>query len=188
MPNTTVFLLDVIDSNSLHGPVRELHQDNGISNQINLYYLGLPSVLLASLDLRTILDHLYTYRRAAYLLFARILSPQMYSTYGTGAMSVLIQPKMVKVQCVPKFLYIGIPTTVLAHVRVFFSIVKGFEMRDPHYASCNVTHQRNEGKCGCSVYLIAVDDVHVRTDEDAYSTETNHNRSSEWRPYWDGWL
>jgi hypothetical protein len=40
MPETTVFLLDIIDSNSLHGPVRELHQDNGISNQINLYYLG----------------------------------------------------------------------------------------------------------------------------------------------------
>jgi hypothetical protein len=36
MSNTTVFLLDIIDSNSLHGPVRELHQDNGISNQINL--------------------------------------------------------------------------------------------------------------------------------------------------------
>jgi hypothetical protein len=36
MPETTVFLLDIIDSNSLHGPVRELHQDNGISNQINL--------------------------------------------------------------------------------------------------------------------------------------------------------
>jgi hypothetical protein len=35
MPNTTVFLLDIIDSNSLHGPVRELHQDDGISNQIN---------------------------------------------------------------------------------------------------------------------------------------------------------
>jgi hypothetical protein len=35
MPNTTVFLLDIIDSNSLHGPVRELHQDNGMSNQIN---------------------------------------------------------------------------------------------------------------------------------------------------------
>jgi hypothetical protein len=35
MPNTTVFLLDIIDSNSLHGPVRELHQDNGTSNQIN---------------------------------------------------------------------------------------------------------------------------------------------------------
>jgi hypothetical protein len=34
MPNTTVFLLDIIDSNSLHGPVRELPQDNGISNQI----------------------------------------------------------------------------------------------------------------------------------------------------------
>jgi hypothetical protein len=33
MPNTTVFLLNIIDSNSLHGPVRELHQDNGISNQ-----------------------------------------------------------------------------------------------------------------------------------------------------------
>jgi hypothetical protein len=42
MPETTVFLLDIIDSNSLHGPVRELHQDNGISNQINallLYHL-----------------------------------------------------------------------------------------------------------------------------------------------------
>jgi len=34
MPETTVFLLDIKDSNSLHGPVRELHQDNGISNQI----------------------------------------------------------------------------------------------------------------------------------------------------------
>jgi hypothetical protein len=43
MPNTTVFLLDIIDSNSLHGPVRELHQDNGISNQIN------QSILLSSL-------------------------------------------------------------------------------------------------------------------------------------------
>jgi hypothetical protein len=31
---TTVFLLDILDSNSLHGPVRELHQDNGTSNQI----------------------------------------------------------------------------------------------------------------------------------------------------------
>jgi hypothetical protein len=34
MPETTVFLLDIIDKISLHGPVRELHQDNGISNQI----------------------------------------------------------------------------------------------------------------------------------------------------------
>lgn len=34
----TVFLLDIIDSNSLHGPVRELHQDNGISNQIKSIY------------------------------------------------------------------------------------------------------------------------------------------------------
>jgi hypothetical protein len=32
----TVFLLDIIDSKSLHGPVRELHQDNKISNQIIL--------------------------------------------------------------------------------------------------------------------------------------------------------
>jgi hypothetical protein len=31
MPHTTVLLLDIIDSNSLHGPVRELHQDNDIS-------------------------------------------------------------------------------------------------------------------------------------------------------------
>lgn len=30
----TVFLLDIIDNNSLHEPVRELHQENGISNQI----------------------------------------------------------------------------------------------------------------------------------------------------------
>lgn len=37
MPETTVFLLDIIDSNSLHGPVRELHQENGISNQIKLH-------------------------------------------------------------------------------------------------------------------------------------------------------
>jgi hypothetical protein len=29
----TVFLLDIMDSDILHGPVRELHQDNGISNQ-----------------------------------------------------------------------------------------------------------------------------------------------------------
>jgi hypothetical protein len=36
MPETTVFLLDILDSNSLHGPVRELHQDNGISNQMGL--------------------------------------------------------------------------------------------------------------------------------------------------------
>jgi hypothetical protein len=44
MPKTTVFLLSIIDSNSLHRPIRELHQDDGISNQINLYYLerGLP--------------------------------------------------------------------------------------------------------------------------------------------------
>jgi hypothetical protein len=35
MPETTVFLLDIMDSNSVYGPVRELHQDNGISNQIN---------------------------------------------------------------------------------------------------------------------------------------------------------
>jgi hypothetical protein len=35
MPETTVFLLDIIDSNSLHGPVRELYQENGISSQIN---------------------------------------------------------------------------------------------------------------------------------------------------------
>jgi hypothetical protein len=34
MPHTTVLLLDIIDSNSLHGPVRELHQDNDISYQI----------------------------------------------------------------------------------------------------------------------------------------------------------
>jgi hypothetical protein len=40
MLNTTVFLLDIIDSNSLHGPVRELHQDNGISNQINQLQVG----------------------------------------------------------------------------------------------------------------------------------------------------
>jgi hypothetical protein len=31
-----VFLLDIIDSNSLHGPVRELHEDDEISNQIIL--------------------------------------------------------------------------------------------------------------------------------------------------------
>jgi hypothetical protein len=41
MPETAVFLLDIIDSNSLHGPVRELHQDNGMSNPINLYYLAI---------------------------------------------------------------------------------------------------------------------------------------------------
>jgi hypothetical protein len=34
MPETTVFLLDIIDSNTLHGLVRKLHQDNGTSNQI----------------------------------------------------------------------------------------------------------------------------------------------------------
>jgi hypothetical protein len=36
MPETTVFLVDIMYSNSLHRPVRELHQDIGISNQINL--------------------------------------------------------------------------------------------------------------------------------------------------------
>jgi hypothetical protein len=47
VPNTTVFLLDIINSNSLHGPVRELHQDNGISNQkywqgpYGLYWQGM---------------------------------------------------------------------------------------------------------------------------------------------------
>jgi hypothetical protein len=40
MPETTVFLLDIIDSNGLHGPERELHQDNGISNQINRLWVG----------------------------------------------------------------------------------------------------------------------------------------------------
>jgi hypothetical protein len=41
MLETTVFLLNIIDSNSLHGPVRELHQDNGISNQsINFWHEG----------------------------------------------------------------------------------------------------------------------------------------------------
>jgi hypothetical protein len=39
MPNTTVFFLDIIDRISLHRPVRELHQDHGISIQVNLYYL-----------------------------------------------------------------------------------------------------------------------------------------------------
>jgi hypothetical protein len=29
-----VFLLNIIDSNSLYGAVRELHQDNAILNQI----------------------------------------------------------------------------------------------------------------------------------------------------------
>jgi hypothetical protein len=29
MPNITVFLLNIIDNNSLHGLVRELRQDNG---------------------------------------------------------------------------------------------------------------------------------------------------------------
>jgi hypothetical protein len=37
MPETTVFLLDIIDSNSLREPVRELQQENGISNQISHY-------------------------------------------------------------------------------------------------------------------------------------------------------
>jgi hypothetical protein len=45
MPNTTVFLLDIIDSNSPHGPVRELHQDNGISNQIKSFYIHYPGIL-----------------------------------------------------------------------------------------------------------------------------------------------
>jgi hypothetical protein len=56
MPNTTVFLLDIIDSNSLHGPVRELYQDNGISNQIKsillisrCLHVGLELLLLLSL-------------------------------------------------------------------------------------------------------------------------------------------
>jgi hypothetical protein len=40
MPNITVFLLDIIDGNSLHRPVKELHQDNGISNQINHSRVG----------------------------------------------------------------------------------------------------------------------------------------------------
>jgi hypothetical protein len=35
MPETTVFLLDIMDSNSRHGPVRELHQENGITNRTN---------------------------------------------------------------------------------------------------------------------------------------------------------
>jgi pimeloyl-ACP methyl ester carboxylesterase len=42
MPATTVSLLDSIYSNSLHGPVRELHQDNGISNQINQSIVDRP--------------------------------------------------------------------------------------------------------------------------------------------------
>ena len=57
MPNTTVFLLDIINSNSLHGPVRELHQDNGISNQINLYYLECERAFSAGKRLVT--DHRY---------------------------------------------------------------------------------------------------------------------------------
>jgi hypothetical protein len=40
----TVFLLDIIGSNSLRGPVRELRQDNRISNQIN--HILLSSVTL----------------------------------------------------------------------------------------------------------------------------------------------
>jgi hypothetical protein len=35
MPETTGFLLDIMDSNSSHGSVRELRRGNGISNQIN---------------------------------------------------------------------------------------------------------------------------------------------------------
>jgi hypothetical protein len=44
-PTATVFLLDIIDSNSPHGPVRELHRDNGISNQINQSIPVTPHVI-----------------------------------------------------------------------------------------------------------------------------------------------
>jgi hypothetical protein len=40
MPETTVFLLAIMDSSSLYGPVTVLHQDNGISNQINRLRIG----------------------------------------------------------------------------------------------------------------------------------------------------
>jgi hypothetical protein len=50
MPNTTVFLLDIIGSNSLHGPVRELHQDNGISNQIILLSAARFQILVGIRD------------------------------------------------------------------------------------------------------------------------------------------
>jgi hypothetical protein len=55
MPNTTVFLLDIIYSNSLHGPARELHQDNVVSNQINLYYLVyLPVIFIACCNTQSV--------------------------------------------------------------------------------------------------------------------------------------
>jgi hypothetical protein len=51
MPETTVFLLDIINSNSLHGPVRELHQDNGISNQIKSINQSINQSIVGSTDL-----------------------------------------------------------------------------------------------------------------------------------------
>ena len=41
------------------------------------------------------------------------LGPNRYRTYGMGSARALIQPSTVKVQCVPRFLYMGMPTTVM---------------------------------------------------------------------------
>jgi hypothetical protein len=80
MPNTTVFLLDIIGSNSLHGPVRELHQDNGISNQINLYYLVLRMHCISESNWVVVTppgDHLSLSRPCRMPRYFRILEKQL---------------------------------------------------------------------------------------------------------------
>jgi hypothetical protein len=70
MPETTVFLLDIIDSNSLHRPVRKLHQDNGISAQINQSLPGENDVPYAKL-LRTNLYVRHMNSAPAYWIYVR---------------------------------------------------------------------------------------------------------------------
>lgn len=72
-----------------------------------------------------------------------------------------MHPSVVSAQFVPRFLYIGIPTTVLLLVSMIKDLLLEFGYRNLHDTSCDIAHHGHKGQCRCGVYLIAVDDVHI---------------------------
>jgi hypothetical protein len=76
-----------MDSNSLHGPVRELHWDNGISNEINRWRVGAIHHQLMEVHTNSIpdsecirFDHAGTWRGCEFRLSVTSLSRD--SSYG----------------------------------------------------------------------------------------------------------
>ena len=91
-----------------------------------------------------------------------------------------IHPSTVSVQCVPISLYIVVPPIVLLLVSLMKSPRGTSRTGNLHDTGYDIAYRSLKTQCRCSVHLVTVDDVQVRTHKYAYRTETDDDRGDKW--------